>query len=224
MSAATASGTLVSVNVGLPKPVVHGDRTLITGIFKEPVAGRVRLRRSNLEGDGQADLENHGGEWKAVHAYAHEYYAHWERELGRTDLPYGQFGENFTLRGCLDDEVHVGDVFEVGSARVEVTQPRSPCFKLGIRMGAPSFPKRFLNSGRVGFYLRVLVEGEVGAGDAFERVAVGPERTSVREVSRLLHFDAGNVEGIRRVLRIPALSPAWRASFEERLARASALD
>ena len=224
MSRAAERGTLLSVNVGLPKPASHGNRTVLTGIFKEPVAGPVALRRSGLAGDGQADLENHGGESKAVYAFAHECYEGWQRELGRCDFRFGQFGENFTLEGWRDDEVHVGDVFEVGGARVEVTQPRAPCFKLGIRMGSPSFPRRFLAECRVGFYLRVLAEDEVGAGDIFQRVAVGPESVSVREVCRLLHFEAGNLAAIRRVLRIPALSPAWRASFEARLARAGSLD
>jgi MOSC domain-containing protein YiiM len=224
VSAATARGTLLSVNVGLPRPVAYGDRTVVTAIFKEAVAGPVALGRSNLAGDGQADLRNHGGEAKAVYAFAHENYAAWQRELGRDDFRFGQFGENFTLRGWLDDEVHVGDVFEVGGARVEVTQPRAPCFKLGIRMGSPGFPKRFLAGCRVGFYLRVLAEGEVRAGDAFERVTVGPEAVSVREACHLLHFDTANAAGMRRALRVPALSPAWREAFEERLARIGGVD
>ena len=166
---------LLSVNVSPPKEVLHGSETVETGIFKEPVAGRVMLRELNLDGDGQADLINHGGVHQAVYAYPIEHYDYWRRELGREDFGFGQFGENFTVEGMPEDEVHIGDVFRVGGdALVEVSQPRTPCFKLGIRMGLPRFPKLFLKSGRIGFFLRVLEEGEVGAGDAGERVARPP--------------------------------------------------
>jgi MOSC domain-containing protein YiiM len=210
-------GELLSLNVALPKEVRDGDRTLRTGIFKEPVTGRRMLRRTNLEGDGQADLENHGGESKAACVYSHDHYAYWERQLGRGPLPFGQFGENLTVRGLTEEAVHIGDIFRLGEAKVEVSQPRVPCFKLGVRMGLKSFPKLFLASLRTGFYLRVLYEGELGAGDALERLALGPERIAVREACRLLHFDRGNRDGIRRVLSIPALSPEWRRSFEKLL-------
>jgi MOSC domain-containing protein YiiM len=173
----------------------------------------------NLDGDGQADLTAHGGIYKAAYVYSTENYDYWKRELGRTDFAFGQFGENFTVEGMPEDEVHVGDVFRVGGALVEVTQPRVPCYKLGIRMGLPQFVKMFLASCRVGFYLRVLEEGEVGAGDVFDRVRTDPERMSVREICRLLYFDPENLRGAKKALRIRALSPGWRRSFVERLAK-----
>jgi MOSC domain-containing protein YiiM len=215
---------LLSVNVSLPKEVPHGRKTVSTGIFKEPIAGRVMLRTSNLDGDGQADLENHGGIDRAAYAYSIENYDHWRQELGRNEFAFGQFGENFTVEGMVEDDVHIGDVFRVGDALVEVSQPRPPCFKLGIKMGMAGFPKLFLASGRVGFYLRVLQEGEVGAGDVFERVESDPEQMTVRKMSHLLFFEPENLEGAKRALRVRALSPGWRDSFEERLAKAGGVD
>ncbi len=211
---------LLSVNVSLPKEISHNNKTVTTGIFKEPVQGRVVLRRLNLVGDGQADLENHGGEYKAVYAYTMEHFDYWKRELGRSDFSVGQFGENFTVQGMGEDDVHTGDLFRVGSAMVQVTQPRAPCFKLGLKMGSAHFPKLFLSSGRVGFYLRVLEEGEVGAGDVIERVRMDPERMTVREMVRLLYVDREDREALERALRIQALSPRRRGAFEERLAKA----
>lgn len=211
---------LLSVNVSLPEEVPHERKTVYTGISKKPVDGRVMLRTMNLDGDGQADLDNHGGIYQAAYVYSVENYDHWRHELGRDDLAFGQFGENFTVEGIAEDDVHIGDVFRVGDALFEVAQPRTPCFKLGIKMGMPRFPKTFLASGRVGFYLRVLKEGEVGAGDAFERVEECPEGISVRQMSRLLFFEPENLEGAKRALRIRALSPGWRSSFEDRLAKA----
>ncbi|HET7854041.1 MAG TPA: MOSC domain-containing protein [Candidatus Methylomirabilis sp.] len=196
------------------------DKTTTTGIFKEPVSGRVVLRSLNLDGDGQADLKAHGGVYKAAYVYSIENYDYWKRELGRTDFTYGQFGENFTVEGMLDDAICVGDQFRVGGALVEVTQPRVPCFKLGIKMGMPQFPKMFLASCRVGFYLRVLEEGEVATRDVLERVKADPERMSVRELCHLLYFDQKDLEGAQKALRIQALSPGWRGSFEDRLTKA----
>ena len=213
---------LLSVNVSLPTEVLYRGKTITTGIFKEPVNGRVMLRTLNLDGDGQADLKGHGGIHKAAYVYSIENYDYWKRELDRTDFGFGQFGENFTVEGMLEDEIHVGDVFRVGNALVEVTQPRVPCYKLGIKMGLPRFVKMFLASCRVGFYLRVLEEGEVGAGDVFHRVKTDPERMTVREICQLLYFDPENLEEARKALRIRALSPGWRQSFEERLAKAAA--
>jgi MOSC domain-containing protein YiiM len=210
---------LLSVNVSLPKEVLYRDRTVTTSIFKEPVDSGVMLRTLNLDGDGQADLIGHGGIYKAAYAYSIENYDYWKRELARTDFTLGQFGENFTVEEMLEDEIHVGDVFRVGGALVQVTQPRVPCYKLGIKMGLPRFVKTFLASCRVGFYLRVLEEGEVGAGDVFERVGIDPERMTVREICHLLYFDTKDLDGARKALRIRALSPGWRQSFEERLAK-----
>ena len=213
---------LLSVNVSPPKEVVYGGKAVTTGIFKEPIHGRIMLGTLNLDGDGQADLVGHGGIFKAAYAYSVENYEYWKRELGRADLAFGQFGENFTVEGMPEDEVHIGDVFRVGDALVEVTQPRVPCYKLGIKMGLRGFEKMFLASYRVGFYLRVLEEGEVGAGDVLDRVRTDPERMTVREMCRLLYFEPENLEGARKALRIRALSPGWRRSFEERLAKAGA--
>jgi len=211
---------LLSVNISMPKEVGHAGKTVTTGIFKEPVEHRVMLGRLNLEGDGQADLWGHGGAFRAVYVYSIENYDHWKRELERDDFTYGAFGENFTVEGMLDDEVCVGDVFRVGGALVEVSQPRIPCYKLAIKMGLDGFQNRFLESRRVGFYLRVLEEGEVGFGDAIKLVSRDPRRMTVREVNDLLFFDKGNLDRARQALSIPALSHGWKGSFEERLAKA----
>jgi MOSC domain-containing protein YiiM len=211
---------LISVNVSLPKEVRYKGDIVTTGIFKEPVQGRIMLRKINLDGDGQADLENHGGPYRAVYVYSMENYDYWRRELRRNDFSFGQFGENFTVEGMLEDEIHLGDIFRVGGATVQVTQPRPPCFKLGLKMGMPQFPKKFLASGRVGFYLRVCEEGEVGAGDIIERIKMDPERMTVRAVSRLLFFDTDDVANAGKAVRIAALSPGWHQAFAARLSEA----
>jgi MOSC domain-containing protein YiiM len=213
---------LLSVNVSRPREVAHGSETVTTGIFKEPVEGRVMLGTLNLDGDGQADLVGHGGIYKAAYAYSVENYEYWKRELRRADLTFGEFGENFTVEGMPEDVVHIGDVFRVGGALVEVTQPRVPCYKLGLKMGLKGFEKTFLASGRVGFDLRVLEAGEVGVGDSLHRVRTDPERITVRKMCYLLYFDPENLEGARRALRVRALSPGWRQSFEARLAKTGA--
>lgn len=210
---------LVAVNVGLPCELRTPEGVVRTGIFKQPVPGRVLLRTLNLVGDAQADLQNHGGAYQAVYAYPGEHYAHWARELDRTDLTFGQFGENFTVAGMTEDEVCVGDVFRVGGAVLEVTQPRVPCFKLALKMGSAAFPKRFLASGRVGFYMRVLEEGEVGAGDPIERLRTAPDRIPIRTVIHLFFFDRENTALNRRAAQLAALSPAWRGRFAERADR-----
>ncbi len=211
---------LLSVNVSLPREVPYKGKTVRTGIFKEAAQGRVKLGGLNLEGDGQADLVGHGGIYKAVHVYSIENYDYWKRELGRDDFSYGQFGENFTVEGMPDDKVNVGDVFRVGTALVEVTQPRVPCFKLAMKMERPDFLKFFMPSERVGFYFRVLEEGEVGAGDVVERVKIDPEQMTVREMFHSLYFAKQKLEGARKALRIPAMSPGWRSSFEEIVGKA----
>ena len=208
---------LISVNVGRPREITHGGQTVTTGIFKVPVAGAVFLRRLNLDGDGQADLRVHGGLDKAVYAYPFEHYAFWARELGQHGFPYGQFGENFTIQGLLEDEACIGDVFRIGEAQVQVTQPRSPCFKLGIRMGDEGFPARFAAANRTGFYLRVLEEGRVAAGDAIERIEPATGSMTVREVFRLRHVGGTRSEYERAAL-LPGLSPSWHAAFEKLLA------
>ena len=175
---------LVSVQVGRPRKVQWRSMRVSTGIYKEPVEGRVMLHRFNLEGDKQADLTVHGGWDKAVYVYPSEHYAYWRRELPGVPLPYGSFGENFTTEGLDEQSVNIGDRFQVGEAIVEVTQPRLPCYKLGIRFGRPDMPKRFHASGRCGFYLAVLREGAVGAGDVWTRIARDDQEVSVSESYR----------------------------------------
>ena len=206
---------LLSVNVSQPKEVSHNGERIKTGIFKEPVSGRTMMRRLNLDGDGQGDLTVHGGIHKAVYVYPIEHYHYWKGELGRDDLTYGKFGENLTVEGMLEDAVHIGDVFRIGEALVEVSQPRVPCFKLGIKMRDPQIVKPFLQSERVGFYVRVLEEGEVGAGDRIERTKVGEEQMTVKEIVHLRHFDTTNAAAAVKAANLPALTPSWRDAFEE---------
>ena len=212
---------LLSVNVGQPRVVPWQGRTVRTSIWKSPVAGRRQVGRLNVEGDAQADLVGHGGEHRAVYVYDESAYRHWSRELGRDDLVEGHFGENFTVAGMPDDEVCVGDRYRIGGALFEVTQPRVTCHKLGIRMNEPQMPALMYVHGRPGFYLRVLEEGEVGAGDAVERVAVGPGAMTVRDVSALLYLPGHTVERLERAIAIPALSEGWRGSFRALLEQAS---
>lgn len=203
-------GRVVAVSVSGGRQVPHHGEMVGTGIFKEPVTGRVIARRLGFEGDKQVDLRYHGGEHKAVYAYPHEHYATWSAELGRYDLGFGQFGENLTTEGWLETTVHLGDRFRAGDALFEVTQPRVPCFKLGIKMGDAEFPKIFLKSMRCGFYLRVLEEGAVGAGDAIERVEIGPERITIHALYHLRFKDPLNKAEIQRTLSVEALSKEWR--------------
>jgi ferredoxin-NADP reductase/MOSC domain-containing protein YiiM len=204
---------LLSVNVGLPREVQWRGRSVRTAIFKSPVEGRRRVRRLNVDGDGQADLVGHGGEHRAVYVYDRSAYEHWSEVLGREDLVPGHFGENFTVEGMPDDEVCVGDRYRIGDATFEVTQPRVTCYKVGLRLTEPRMPALLYSHGRPGFYLRVLEEGEVGPGDVIERIAVGPEAMSVREISGLLYLPGHAPAGLRRALAIPALSEGWRGSF-----------
>lgn len=208
---------LVSVNVGLPREVAHGNDRVRTGIFKEPIAGRVVLRRLNLEGDAQADLTVHGGPEKAVYAYPYENYDYWQTQLPDREFPLGIFGENLTTRGLSEDVVHIGDEWRIGTARLVITQPRLPCFKLGIRFGDAEMVARFLASDRSGFYLAVLQEGDVGAGDRVERVYEDENRLTVTELLRLIVHDKTNAELMRRALRIRHLAAVWRQKFERRL-------
>ncbi len=206
---------LLSVNAGLPQDVAWRGRTVHTGVWKHPVAGRRRVRRLNLDGDGQGDLVGHGGEQRAVLVYQIESYRYWERELGRTGFTYGQFGENFTVSDWPDDEVCIGDRYRIGSAVFEVTQPRVTCYRVGIRMGEPRMAALLVAHHRPGFYLRVLQEGEVGAGDAIVKIADGPQRMSVTEADALLYLEARHPDPakLERALRIDAFSPGWKASF-----------
>ena len=208
---------LLSINVGLPREVEWRGKVVRTSIFKAPVAGRVRVGELNLDGDGQSDLSVHGGRDKAVYGYPSEHYAFWRNELAGVDFPWGAFGENLTTEGLLEDRVHIGDRFRVGSCELVVTQPRMPCYKLGIRFDRPDIVKRFLRSGRTGFYFAVLREGDIAAGDAIERLSEDEHRISVADVVRLYAADAANQELLRRASELPTLPESWRQYFRERL-------
>jgi len=208
---------LLSINVGLPRDVDWGGKTVRTSIFKSPVLGRVGVTRLNLEGDQQSDLSVHGGIEKAVYVYPSEHYAFWREELPGIDLPWGAFGENFTTEGLLEGSVRIGDRLRVGSAEFVVTQPRMPCFKLGIRFARPDMVKRFLRSRRSGFYLAVLREGKVAAGDLVEFLAQDEYGVTVAEVVDLYTADASNQDLLRRVSKLPALPEGWREYFRKRL-------
>jgi ferredoxin-NADP reductase/MOSC domain-containing protein YiiM/ferredoxin len=212
-SAAGSVGTLVSVNVGMPKDVSWQGRTVFTGVFKDPVTGPRRVGRLNLDGDGQGDLAGHGGEQRAVFVYQLDSYRYWERELGRNDFVYGQFGENFTVEGLGDQEVCIGDRYRIGTAAFEVTQPRVTCYRVGIRMDDPRIPAWLVSHHRPGFYFRVLEEGEVQAGDEIIKLASGPELMPVADVDALLYLPGHTRQQLLRALRIPALSPGWQDSF-----------
>jgi MOSC domain-containing protein YiiM len=204
---------VISVNVGLPEEITIGDRMVATGIFKEPVAGAVRVRTLNLDGDRQADLSVHGGVDKAVYAYPSEHYPFWQRELGR-DLKWAAFGENLTVEGLLEENVSVGDRLEVGTVLFEVTQPRLPCFKLAAKFQLDDIIKRFLESRRSGFYLRVLREGILEAGDAFVLLQSESTRVTIREFVELYINKNPEREQIERVLSAPGLSASWRKHFQ----------
>ena len=208
---------VVSVNVGLPRTVLWKGRTVVTGIFKEPVAGRIAIRRLNLEGDRQADLTVHGGPEKAVYAYPAEYYAFWREQLPEMELPWGMFGENLTIEGLRDESVHIGDRFQVGSAQLAVTQPRLPCYKLGLKFGRDDILKRFLQSGLTGFYFAVLQEGEVAAGDPIRLLHRDEHQVTVADITRLYRQDKHNLELLRRVVAVETLPQSWRDYFRERL-------
>ena len=205
---------LLSVNVGLPRDIVWKGRTVHTGVWKNPVPGRCRVGRLNLEGDGQGDLAGHGGEHRAVFVYQIESYRYWEEQLRRSDFAYGQFGENFTIDGLADDAVCIGDRFQIGTALFEVTQPRVTCYRVGIRTNEPRMPVLLTSSGRPGFYFRVLREGEVGAGDEIVRVGEATERMTIAEINALLYSPDHARDRLERASRIQALSPGWRSSFE----------
>lgn len=206
---------LVSLNVGRPRLVVWRGQMVSTGIFKEPVAGRVMLRLLNLDGDRQADLTVHGGREKAVYVYPSEHYALWQAELPDMQLPFGMFGENFTTEGMDETTTNIGDEFRVGSARVIVTQPRQPCFKFGLKFGRAEMVKRFHKNHLTGFYIAVVEEGEVCAGDTFELIKRDPNNITVADIYGYYSGDAPRIEMLRRALHIEALAGGWRHHFRE---------
>jgi MOSC domain-containing protein YiiM len=212
---------IFSVNAGLPREVTWHGHVVETGIFKEPVAGRVMLRKLNLDGDRQADLTVHGGKYKAVYCYPVEHYAYWKQGLPGRDLPIAIFGENFTTEGLLEESVNLGDRFSVGTAQVVVTQPRLPCYKLGVRFQSDEMVKRFLASRRSGFYVAVTREGQVGAGDEIREISRDSSRVSIAEVVRLYvakKYTNADVELVRRALEVEAFPESWKEEFAERIA------
>jgi MOSC domain-containing protein YiiM len=214
--------TLISVNVGLPRVVMSNGDPVSTGIFKEPVAGRVMLRTLNLDGDRQADLSVHGGPSKAVYVYPSEHYDYWKHELPEMKLPWGMFGENFTTTGLFESELNIGDKFQVGSAIVRVTEPRMPCYKLGIRFGRSDIVKRFLASERTGFYFAVLQEGEVGAGDGIQLIEASKRSVKVSDITQLYTREKHNIALLRRAIEVEALPDSWKNYFQHRLEKLAA--
>jgi len=205
---------VLSVSVGQPREVVADDRLVRTSIFKSPVTGRIPIRNNNLAGDRQSDLTVHGGRAKAVYAYPYEHYAFWREQLPGVDLQPAHFGENLTIQGVLEEDVHLGDRLRIGSAELVVTQPRLPCYKLGIRFGDPQMVRRFLVSRRTGFYLAVAAEGELGAGDAIEIVERHPAAISIPELLRMYLKEDVSPDRVREAVAIPALSDAWRTELQ----------
>ena len=208
---------LLSVNVGLPRDIEWKGRIVHTGIWKDAVSSRCRVGKLNLDGDGQGDLAGHGGEQRAVFVYQIESYRYWQEQLERAEFVHGQFGENFTIEGLPDDEVCIGDRLQIGSAQFEVTQPRVTCYRVGIRMNEPRMPALLTSSGRPGFYLRVLREGEVGSGDEIVKVGEAKDRMTVAEINALLYLPDHDHTQLERAFQIEALSPGWRSSFEAML-------
>jgi len=208
---------ILSVNVGLPREVTWQGKAVTTGIFKEPVSGPVMMRKLNLDGDGQADLTVHVGVSKAVYAYPSEHYDYWQAELPGVDLPWGMFGENFTTEGLLEEAVYIGDKFRIGEAEVMVTEPRMPCYKLGIKFGRPDIIKRFLASRRTGFYFAVVREGMVGAGDAVELIGREQHEISITDITRLYAFEKDDLKSLRRAIEVEALPENWKGYFKHQV-------
>lgn len=209
---------IISINVGLPRRVLDRDREVMTGIFKSPVAGPIMLRRLNLDGDRQADLNVHGGKNKAVYAYPFEHYEYWREQLLETDLTWGNFGENLTTQGLREQDACIGDLYKIGEATVRVTQPRMPCFKLGIRFGRDDMVKRFLASGRSGIYFAVVEEGLVNGGDAIEKMQAAPDNLSIADINRAYVHSRENIELVRRIVDSQILPSGLHQDFVDELA------
>ena len=210
---------ILSLNVGLPREVSWQGRIVTTGIFKEPVSSRLMLRALNLAGDKQADLTVHGGREKAAYAYPSEHYEYWRKELPGKELPFGMFGENFTIEGLLEDDVFIGDRFRIGEAELVVTQPRLPCYKLGVKFGRAEMVRDFLQSRRTGFYFAVLREGEVGAGDPQELIARDQTGVSVADITRIYAFEKNDSATLQRAMKVEALPEGWKEHFRRQLSK-----
>ncbi|MBD2523167.1 MOSC domain-containing protein [Nostoc sp. FACHB-133] len=208
---------VISVNVGLPREVLWKGKTVTTGIFKEPVEGRVMMQSLNLDGDRQADLSVHGGKYKAVYAYPFEHYDYWRRKLPDIDLPWGMFGENLTTVGLLEDDINIGDRFQIGSAEVMVTQPRMPCYKLGIKFGRADIVKQFLDSRLTGFYFSVLQEGQIGNGDTFELICRDSNNVTIADITRLYAREIDDLELLHRAVKVEALPIDWRDYLQQQI-------
>ena len=208
---------ILSINIGLPREVTFNGQTVTTGIFKQPVDRRIYLRKLNLEGDKQADLTVHGGLEKAVYAYPAEHYEYWREELPDMNIPYGMFGENFTTRGLLEEHINIGDSFEIGSARLMVTQPRMPCHKLGIRFGRMDIVRQFLASGRPGIYFKVLREGEVGVEDEIKLIKRDKNSVTVKDIARIYVDDKEDIETMKRAIMVKALAKGFREHFRQQI-------
>lgn len=221
LPARVRSVRIVSVNVGLPREVVWKDKVVTTGIFKHPVEGRVRLRTLNLDGDRQADLAVHGGPSKAVYAYPSEHYADWRKKVPEMVLHWGMFGENLTTHGLLESDVRIGDRFQIGSAELVVTEPRMPCYKLGVKFGRADIIKKFLASRRTGFYCAVSKEGEIGAGDPIRWISQDPHGVTVADITHLYATKRGDSELLHRAVQVGALPESWRAYFQARIGKRS---
>ncbi len=210
---------ILSINIGLPREVTFNGQTVTTGIFKQPVDRRIYLRKLNLEGDKQADLTVHGGLEKAVYAYPAEHYEYWREELPDMSIPYGMFGENFTTRGLLEEHINIGDSFEIGSARLMVTQPRMPCYKLGIKFGRMDIVRQFLASGRPGIYFKVLREGEVGVEDEIKLIKRDKNSVTVKDIARIYIDDKEDIETMKRAIMVKALAKGFREHFRQQIER-----
>ena len=208
---------LISLNVGMPRIVESNGEPVATGIFKRPKQGSVMLRTLNLDGDRQADLRVHGGISKAVYGYPVEHYEFWKRELPDMELPFGMFGENFTTEGMLEDALNVGDRFRIGEAELMVTEPRMPCYKLGIKFGRTDIIRKFLQSRRTGFYFAVVKEGEVEAGNEIELLSRDSNGITIADITRLYAFEKDDVETLRRAVKLEALSESWREYFQKQI-------
>lgn len=212
---------LLSVNVGLPREIFHEGRMIRTGIYKTPVEGPVRISALNVEGDQQADLTVHGGPSKAVYVYPSEHYAFWRKELPEVEFPWGSFGENLSTEGLLEKDLYIGDRLCVGSVEVMITEPRLPCYKLGVKFNRDDMVKRFLKSRRTGFYCAVLREGMINAGDSIHSLSRDENHVTVAEITRLYAFDKSDFDAMRRVIEVKALSESWRGYFRERIEKAA---